>query len=107
MSEHKAAEGPDFALGIPLGDIAEGATLAGRVGDKPVLLSRRDGDFFAVSGACTHYGAPLSEGLIDGDRVRCPWHHACFSLRSGEAVAAPAFAALTCWTVEVAGDRVF
>lgn len=107
MSEHKVAEGPDFGLGIPLADIAEGATLPGRVGDKPVLLSRRDGAFFAVGGACTHYGGPLKDGLIDGDHVRCPWHHACFSLRTGEAVAAPAFDALPCWNTEASGDRVF
>lgn len=107
MSEHKAAEGPDLALGIPLSDIAEGATLSGRVGDKPVLLSRRDGAFFAVGGACTHYGGPLGDGLIEGDHVRCPWHHACFSLRTGEALAAPAFDALTRWTTEVRDDRVF
>ncbi|MGD9980085.1 MAG: FAD-dependent oxidoreductase [Hyphomonadaceae bacterium] len=107
MSEHKAAAGPDFTLGVAVADIVEGATLAGRVGDKPVLLSRRGGAFFAVSGACTHYGAPLSDGLIEGDQVRCPWHHACFSLRTGEALAAPAFDALPCWTVEVVGERVF
>ncbi|MEQ1708755.1 MAG: FAD-dependent oxidoreductase [Terricaulis sp.] len=107
MSEHKGADGPDFGLGIPLTDIGEGATLGGRVGDQSVLLSRRDGAFFAVGGACTHYGAPLSDGLIDGDRVRCPSHHACFSLRTGEAVAAPAFDALTRWDVDVSGDRVF
>lgn len=107
MSEHKATEGPDFGLGMPLADIAEGATLSGRVGDKPVLLSRRNGAFFAVGGACTHYGGPLGDGFVDGDRVRCPWHHACFSLRTGEAVAAPAFDALTRWNTEVSGDRVF
>jgi nitrite reductase/ring-hydroxylating ferredoxin subunit len=47
-----------------------------------------------------HYGAPLVDGLFDGETVRCPWHHACFNLQSGEAVAAPALNPLQCWNVE-------
>ena len=61
----------------------------------------------AVAGACTHYGGPLGEGLATGDQVRCPWHHACFSLRTGEALAAPTFAALARWRIAVEDDKVF
>ena len=107
MGEQQQAEGPDFALGVAIADIAEGATLPGRVGDEPVLVSRRGGEFFAVGGACTHYGGPLGEGLVTGDQVRCPWHHACFSLRTGEALAAPAFAPLARWRVAVEDDKIF
>ena len=48
----------------------------------------------------------LAEGAIVGDTVRCPWHHACFSLRTGEALAAPALSPVACWTVERRGDQV-
>jgi NADPH-dependent 2,4-dienoyl-CoA reductase/sulfur reductase-like enzyme/nitrite reductase/ring-hydroxylating ferredoxin subunit len=107
MAASSKAEGADFAAGVALATIADGATIAGHVGEEAVLLSRRGSAFFAISGACTHYGGPLGEGLVDGDRVHCPWHHACFSLRTGEALAAPAFDPLKRWRVEEDGGRVF
>ena len=79
--------GPDFTLGVATDTIADGKMLAGHVGDDAVLLARRGNEFFAIGATCTHYGGPLAEGLLVGDTVRCPWHHACFSLRTGEAVA--------------------
>lgn len=108
MSENDAApSGPDLGLGVAIADVPQIGVLAGHVEGEAVLLSRKGDAFFAVSGTCTHYGAPLAHGRFDDDSVRCPWHHACFSLRSGEALAAPAFAALACWRVEVVDGRVF
>ncbi|MFZ0068123.1 MAG: FAD-dependent oxidoreductase [Pseudolabrys sp.] len=92
--------GPDFTKGIPAADLAEGAMLTGHVGDDEVMLARQGGKLFAVSAHCTHYHGPLAEGLLVGETVRCPWHHARFSLQTGEAVAAPALSPLTCWQVE-------
>ncbi|MGH6930517.1 MAG: FAD-dependent oxidoreductase [Dongiaceae bacterium] len=99
--------GPDFAAGVALTDIADGAMLQGHVGEEAVLLARRGNELFAVGAACTHYHGPLAEGLLVGDTVRCPWHHACFSLRTGEAVRAPAFDPLPRWRVQREDDRVF
>jgi apoptosis-inducing factor 3 len=99
--------GPDLAQGVPADQIPDGGMLAGHVGDEPVLLSRRGDDFYAVGATCTHYSGPLAEGLVVGDTVRCPWHHACFSLKTGEALHAPAFTPLPCWKVDRRGDRVF
>src|SRR6266849_7221586 len=48
-----------------------------------------------------------AEGLVVGDTVRCPWHHACFSLKTGEALHAPAFSPLACWKIERRDDRIF
>lgn len=107
MGATSKVEGPDFAAGIAASSLADGATISGHVGDEAVLLSRRGGALFAVSGGCTHYGAPLGHGLVEGDRVHCPWHHACFSLRTGEALAAPAIDALKRWRVEERDGRVF
>ncbi|HVI26924.1 MAG TPA: FAD-dependent oxidoreductase [Xanthomonadaceae bacterium] len=99
--------GPDLGAGVPLADIPAGGVLAGHVGGEPVLLARLDDGLHAVGGACTHYGAPLAEGLVRGAEIRCPWHHACFSLRDGTALRAPAFAPLSRWQVEVLGDTAY
>ena len=71
-----------------------------------MLLARHGDDYVAISAKCTHYGGPLAEGVIAGEEVRCPWHHACFSLRTGEALRAPALSPVACWQVEHRGDLV-
>ena len=98
---------PDFGSGYPLEQLQDGRPVAGTVGEDEVMLVRHGEEFFAVSASCTHYHGPLAEGLIVDDTVRCPWHHACFSLRTGEALRAPALDPIACWNVEREGDRVF
>ena len=99
--------GPDFAAGVLLDEIGDGAMLAGHAHGKPVLVARRGDELFAVGAHCTHYGAPLADGLLVDDTVRCPWHHACFSLRTGEAVRAPALNRVDRWEVERRDGRVY
>lgn len=103
----EAPTGPDFSAGIAKDSVAEGSTIAGHVGGEPVLLSRLGGTPHAIGGACTHYGGPLGEGLARDGVVRCPWHHACFDLRTGAALHAPAFAPVDRWRVDEEGDRLF
>ena len=98
--------GPDLTLGISAGALQPGAMLLGHALGEPVLLARVDDDYLAIGSTCTHYGGPLAEGVMDGDTVRCPWHHACFSLRTGEALRAPALSPVACWSVERRGDQV-
>ncbi len=97
---------PDLKTGIPLSSIPEGGKLVGMVDDDEVLLVRRGTDVLAVGAYCTHYHGPLADGLVVGDEVRCPWHHACFSLRTGEALRAPAIDPVQCWRVERSGENV-
>jgi len=99
--------GPDLTLGVPTDSIADGTMLAGHVGDDAVLLARRGDEFFAIGATCSHYNGPLAEGVLVDDTVRCPWHHACFSLRTGEALHAPALAPVACWTTEQRDAKVF
>lgn len=98
--------GPDLSAGVPLAELPEGRPVLGHVGEEPVVLVRRGDDVFATGAHCTHYGGPLAEGLVVGDTLRCPWHHACFSLATGEAVGAPALSPIACYLVVREGDRV-
>jgi NADPH-dependent 2,4-dienoyl-CoA reductase/sulfur reductase-like enzyme/nitrite reductase/ring-hydroxylating ferredoxin subunit len=107
MSDHPELSGPDLTLGVARDKLGDGATLLGHVGEDQVLLARIGDDFFAFGAHCTHYHGPLAEGLLVGRTIRCPWHHACFDLRTGEALRAPAFDPLSCWAVELREDRVF
>ena len=99
--------GPDLAQGIPLAELPEGGKLIGHVGDEPVLLVRQGAEVFAVGAHCTHYNGPLADGLVVDGSVRCPWHHACFDLRTGEALRAPAFSPVDTWSVEQRDGKAF
>src|SRR5579871_1135703 len=108
MSEEEAKlSGPDLTRGIELSTIPDGTMLLGHARGEPVILARRGNELFAIGAICTHYGAPLEQGLLVGDTVRCPWHHACFSLRTGEALRAPALNPVTCWKVETRDGKLF
>src|SRR5262245_6297336 len=100
MAEQAKLIGPDFGAGVDANTLRDGEPLLGHANGEAVLLVRRGDDFFAIGATCTHYGGPLAEGRIDGDEARCPWHHACFNLRTGEALRAPALSPVACWTVE-------
>jgi len=93
--------------GVAASDVPDGGMLLGHADGESVLVARSSGQVFAVGATCTHYGGPLAEGMVVGDTVRCPWHHACFSLRSGEATTPPAFNPVTCFDVEQRGDRLY
>ena len=85
------SEGPDFGSGVDVRSLSDGAMLLGKFGGEDVIVARRGNEFFAVGANCSHYGGPLAKGLMLGDEIRCPLHHACFSLRTGEALRPPAF----------------
>ena len=105
--ESSQPNGPDLAQGFASAQLADGAMLRGHVGEQAVLVARRGQELFAIGATCTHYGGPLAEGLLVDDTVRCPWHHACFSLRTGEALRPPALDPVSCWRVERQDDRIF
>ena len=107
MAESRGPAGPDLSLGTSISRFPDSGMISGRVGDDEVLLAKSGNEYFAVGARCTHYKGRLERGLMVGDTVRCPLHHACFSLRTGDALRAPAFDPIKRWRVEVQGDKVF
>ena len=106
-ADQSKPSGPDLAQGIDANQLRDGVMLVGHIGDQAVLLAKSGSEIFAVGATCTHYGGPLGDGLLVGDTVRCPWHHACFSLRTGEAIRAPALSEIPCFAVETRDGKLF
>jgi len=98
--------GPDLSQGIAAASLQDGQMVQGHVEGKPVLVARSGGKLFAIGAKCTHYGGPLAEGIIVDDTVRCPWHHACFSLKTGEALHAPALNPVDCFNIREENGKV-
>ncbi len=94
------------AKAFPHATLLESVPCLGHAEGEAVIVVRRGAELFAIGASCTHYGGPLAEGLVEGDTVRCPWHHACFSLRTGEALRAPALDPVACWRVEERDGKV-
>jgi apoptosis-inducing factor 3 len=97
----------DFTAGVGFSEVPDGGSVSGVVGEDDVILVRRGDTLFAVGAYCTHYHGSLADGLVVDDTVRCPLHHACFDLRTGRALRAPALDSISCWRVERRGDNVF
>jgi nitrite reductase/ring-hydroxylating ferredoxin subunit len=89
-----------------IGDLKDGEMKAFDVGETKVLLARANGNFHAVGATCPHYGAPLAEGALCGERIICPWHHASFDVATGDLLEPPAFDALPRYEVRIEGERV-
>jgi len=106
MGQAKKPSGPDLAAGVAASDLVENVPLLGHAGGEAVMLVRTAAGIRAVGAVCTHYSGPLADGLVVGETVRCPWHHACFDLRSGEAVGAPALDPIARYQVFQRGERV-
>ena len=105
MSSEQKLSGPDLSAGVALADLGDGKMLLGHAAGEPVVLARQGDAVFAVGATCTHYSGPLAEGLLSEGTLRCPWHHACFDLRTG-AARPPALNAIPCYEVVREGARV-
>src|SRR6266700_731296 len=108
MAEDKAQAlaGLDLKSGVEFGRLVENEPLLGHFDGEPVILVRQGEQVFATGAVCTHYSGPLAEGLVVGETIRCPWHHARFSLCTGEAEGAPALNPVSCFNVRRHGDMV-
>jgi NADPH-dependent 2,4-dienoyl-CoA reductase/sulfur reductase-like enzyme/nitrite reductase/ring-hydroxylating ferredoxin subunit len=104
MGDSAPPSGPDLTTGIASSELKN--VLLGQANGESVLLVRRAGAVYAIGGKCSHYSSSMLEGRVEGDTIRCPWHHACFDLRTGEAIEGPAFNPLPCWEVQERDGRI-
>jgi len=88
-------------------DFKTGQMKTVEVGDKKILISKVNGGFYATGATCTHYGAPLDRGVLHGDKIVCPWHHASFNARTGEIEEPPAHDCLETFKLEFEGDDIY
>jgi NADPH-dependent 2,4-dienoyl-CoA reductase/sulfur reductase-like enzyme/nitrite reductase/ring-hydroxylating ferredoxin subunit len=98
---------PDLETGVAASDFDGRPMLVGRVGKQQVLVVKRGDEYFAVAAQCTHYHGPLVDGLLVDGSIRCPWHHACFDLRTGSVERGPALDPLDRWQVDEQDGRIF
>src|SRR5882672_12389712 len=87
-------------------ELADGEMRQVSAAGREILLARVSEDFYAVGAHCTHYGAPLVDGVLNGQRIVCPWHHACFDVTTGDLQEPPAFDALPRFEVKIENDQV-
>lgn len=74
--------------------------------DQKILICRVNQSIYALSPFCPHYGAPLEEGILSGERIICPWHHACFNVKTGDLLEPPSNNALIRYEISVENDQV-
>ena len=87
-------------------DLPPGATKQVEVDGELVALINADGEICAIGGECTHAGAYLADGYLDGDSLECPLHGACFNIRTGEVETPPAFEDVPVYQVKVEGSDI-
>ena len=89
-----------------INDLNDGEMRQVAVGETEILLTRLDGKFHAVGAHCSHYKAPLAEGVLSGHHVVCPWHNAYFDVTSGDQLEPPGLDSLACYQVRIEGENV-
>lgn len=87
-------------------DLRNGEMKQVEVGDTSVLLAKVEGTFHALYAKCTHYGAPLADGVLNGRRLVCPWHHACFDVKTGRHLEACGIDGLPTYDIRIEGEDV-
>jgi nitrite reductase (NADH) small subunit len=96
----------EFVKVARTGEIAPGQGKAVETGGKRIAIFKIDGKFYAIDDTCTHRGGPLSEGMVVGTEVTCPWHGAVFDVTSGAVLGAPAPRDVASYPVRIEGEDI-
>jgi nitrite reductase/ring-hydroxylating ferredoxin subunit len=95
-----------FAAVMPLAELREGRMRACVLDGRDIVICHTHAGIFALDNVCTHAYARLSEGRLRGTRIICPLHGACFDVRDGRVLGAPAERPLAAHPVRIAGAVV-
>lgn len=88
------------------GDIGEEEVIEIQAGGEEICIYNVEGEFYATHAICTHENVGLADGFVEGDRIECPLHSACFEIKTGKAVNPPAEIDLKTYPVKVEGDQI-
>lgn len=99
-------EAGDWKQAVAESALEDGRPVAIEVEGKKLLLVRLEDQIYACGNECSHYHAPLTDGVLAGHVVTCPWHNARFDVRSGGLEAAPGLNDLPTWETRVEGGFV-
>jgi nitrite reductase/ring-hydroxylating ferredoxin subunit/uncharacterized membrane protein len=95
-----------FQFALAVGELAESQPRRVEVEGQPILLVKSAGKIYALGAVCSHYGAPLNEGKLEGDSIQCPWHFSRFALQDGSVREGPACAAVPSYEVKIVSDQI-
>uniref|UniRef100_A0A667WNL4 Apoptosis inducing factor mitochondria associated 4 n=1 Tax=Myripristis murdjan TaxID=586833 RepID=A0A667WNL4_9TELE len=107
MNQHQEEQEEVTGLVCQEADLKDGQMKEVTVEDQKVLLVRTSGQYSAVGSQCTHYNAPLVKGALVGGRVRCPFHGACFNVKTGDIEEYPGLDCLPSYKVKVEDGKVY
>jgi nitrite reductase/ring-hydroxylating ferredoxin subunit len=95
-----------FVKAVMTSEVPPGKGKQVKVGGKTLAVFNVNGTFYAIDDTCSHRGASLAEGELEGHQVICPWHAAAFDVTSGAHLSPPARRDVACYKVQVVGDEV-
>jgi 3-phenylpropionate/trans-cinnamate dioxygenase ferredoxin subunit len=96
----------DFFRVAKVNELPPGGKKLIEVDGVPIALFNVDGEFYAIEDVCTHDGAPLAEGELEGDEIECPRHGARFNVRTGAVLCMPAVEPVESYAVKVKDDDI-
>jgi nitrite reductase/ring-hydroxylating ferredoxin subunit len=96
----------EFVKVARVDDVPPDTMITADIDGRPIVLANVNGTIYAFDGLCTHAGGPLGEGLLIGDMVECPFHGGQFDVRTGAAVALPAFEGVPVYEVRIDGNDI-
>lgn len=95
-----------FVKVAEVADVDAGGMKLVEIEGKQIALANVDGTVYAFGNICTHVGAPLVEGFLDGEDVTCPWHGAVFCVKTGENTGGPGEGPVPTYEVKIDGTDI-